>query len=179
MLQFAHDIATCCCSHRPSIIPLHPPFLSQPHITMHIAIYIFTLSTTARTHTLPSPPPTHMQLTILPTRSFFFALPQLVFVPPDFSKYTAASAVTRRVFAQYDPSFSAASLDEAALDVTAHCAVTGQSGEQVHRGGTRRWQAAREPPPLCAHGRLHSQMAAAREEQPPGSHCSCCCRMRR
>jgi nucleotidyltransferase/DNA polymerase involved in DNA repair len=38
--------------------------------------------------------------------------PQLVFVPPDFEKYTAASEATRRVFRRYDPDCRAGSLDE-------------------------------------------------------------------
>ena len=38
--------------------------------------------------------------------------PQLVFVPPNFEKYKAASDETRRVFRDYDPDFRAGSLDE-------------------------------------------------------------------
>ena len=48
--------------------------------------------------------------------------PQLIFVAPNFDKYTAAAAQTREVFARYDPLFMAGSLDEAFLDVTEFCA---------------------------------------------------------
>lgn len=47
--------------------------------------------------------------------------PQLVFVKPNFDKYTAAAAECRRVFADYDSDLSAMSLDEAFLDVTEYC----------------------------------------------------------
>jgi DNA polymerase kappa len=54
-----------------------------------------------------------------------------VFVKPDFTKYTAASAEAFGVFRSYDPRVAGASLDEAYLDVTQHCAAHGVSGEQV------------------------------------------------
>ncbi|KIY92783.1 DNA polymerase kappa subunit [Monoraphidium neglectum] len=57
--------------------------------------------------------------------------PQLVFVKPNFEKYTAASEETRRVFRVYDPDFRAGSLDEAYLDVTDYCSRHGVTGEQV------------------------------------------------
>lgn len=44
--------------------------------------------------------------------------PALVFVPPNFDKYTKVSQQIRAVFAQYDPNFSAFSLDEACLDIS-------------------------------------------------------------
>ena len=47
--------------------------------------------------------------------------PQLIFVSPDFSKYTAASEEVRQILQQYDPSFSSMSLDEAYLDITDYC----------------------------------------------------------
>ena len=47
--------------------------------------------------------------------------PELVFVKPNFQKYTRAAAATRAIFAQYDPDFEAGSLDEAYLDVTDYC----------------------------------------------------------
>lgn len=47
--------------------------------------------------------------------------PELVFVKPNFQKYTRAAAATRAIFAQYDPDFEAGSLDEAHLDVTDYC----------------------------------------------------------
>jgi hypothetical protein len=58
---------------------------------------------------------------------------QLVFVKPDFSKYTAASAEAFAVFRGYDAAVEGASLDEAYLDVTQHCSATGLTGEQVRQ----------------------------------------------
>lgn len=46
--------------------------------------------------------------------------PQLVIVPPNFSKYTAVSRQIREVFAEYDPGFCPISLDEAYLSFTDH-----------------------------------------------------------
>ena len=54
--------------------------------------------------------------------------PQLVLVPPNFERYEEAARQMREVFAHFDPRFSAGSLDEASLDITDHCARTGQSG---------------------------------------------------
>ena len=48
--------------------------------------------------------------------------PHLKIVPPDFVKYRAAADLVRGVFAKYDPDFSAASLDEAYLDLTDYMA---------------------------------------------------------
>jgi DNA polymerase kappa len=56
---------------------------------------------------------------------------QLVFVKPDFSKYTAASAQAFAVFRAYDAAVEGASLDEAYLDVTQYCSAHGMTGEQV------------------------------------------------
>lgn len=39
-------------------------------------------------------------------------------VPTNFPKYTEVSRQVQKVFADYDPEFSAASLDEAYLDIT-------------------------------------------------------------
>lgn len=61
---------------------------------------------------------------------------QLVFVKPDFSKYTAASVEAFAVFRTYDARVAGASLDEAYLDVTQHCAAHGMSGEQVRACGS-------------------------------------------
>lgn len=47
--------------------------------------------------------------------------PELVFVKPDFQKYTKASQATRAIFRDFDPDFEAGSLDEAYLDITAYC----------------------------------------------------------
>jgi len=77
------------------------------------------------------------------------AAAQLVFVKPDFAKYTAASGRTREVFALYDPGFEAGSLDEAYLDVTDYCkthAVTGQQVKERHSTADvdkRRWRCGR------------------------------------
>ncbi|GMN37897.1 hypothetical protein TIFTF001_007189 [Ficus carica] len=57
--------------------------------------------------------------------------PELIFVRPDFKKYTHYSDLTRKVFRRYDPNFMAASLDEAYLDVTEVCTEKGTSGEEV------------------------------------------------
>ncbi|KAL5561378.1 hypothetical protein UlMin_031125 [Ulmus minor] len=57
--------------------------------------------------------------------------PELIFVPPDFKKYTYYSDLTRKVFQRYDPNFMAASLDEAYLDVTEVCTEKGVTGEEI------------------------------------------------
>jgi hypothetical protein len=44
--------------------------------------------------------------------------PGLIIIPTDFEKYTKIAAVTRKIFAEYDPNFVAMSLDEAYLDIT-------------------------------------------------------------
>jgi hypothetical protein len=56
---------------------------------------------------------------------------QLVFVKPDFKKYTAASAQAFAVLRSYDERVQGASLDEAYLDATQYCATHGVTGEQV------------------------------------------------
>ncbi len=45
--------------------------------------------------------------------------PDAVFVPPDFARYKAASAIVREVFARHTPLIEPLSLDEAYLDVSA------------------------------------------------------------
>jgi len=45
---------------------------------------------------------------------------ELIIIPPNFDKYTAMSERVRAVFAEYDPNYSTASLDEAYLDITDH-----------------------------------------------------------
>ncbi|CAI0425168.1 unnamed protein product [Linum tenue] len=57
--------------------------------------------------------------------------PELIFVPPDFKKYTHYSELTRKVYQKYDPHFVAASLDEAYLDITEICKERGVSGAEV------------------------------------------------
>lgn len=54
--------------------------------------------------------------------------PELVFVKPDFQKYTKASQATRAIFRDFDPDFEAGSLDEAYLDLTAYCEQHGMTG---------------------------------------------------
>ncbi|DBA00743.1 TPA: hypothetical protein N0F65_001214 [Lagenidium giganteum] len=49
--------------------------------------------------------------------------PDLVFVRPNFTKYQEVAAQFRQVFAEYDPDFSAFSLDEAVLDITEYMAA--------------------------------------------------------
>ena len=63
-----------------------------------------------------------------------FGMPraELVFVRPDFEKYTAVSKVARAIFAEYDPHLACYSLDEAYLDLTLYLrarAVVGSHGE--------------------------------------------------
>ncbi|CAN0906698.1 DNA polymerase kappa, partial [Linum grandiflorum] len=64
--------------------------------------------------------------------------PELIFVPPDFKKYTHYSELSRKVFQKYDPHFVAASLDEAYLDITEICKERGITGadvaEELRRG---------------------------------------------
>ncbi|KAI8554612.1 hypothetical protein RHMOL_Rhmol05G0111300 [Rhododendron molle] len=61
--------------------------------------------------------------------------PELIFVPVDFKKYTYYSELTRKVFQKYDPNFTAASLDEAYLDITTVCLErhmsSGEIGEEL------------------------------------------------
>ncbi|KAL6893500.1 hypothetical protein ACP4OV_007598 [Aristida adscensionis] len=57
--------------------------------------------------------------------------PGLVFVPPNFERYTHYSELTRNVYRRYDPNFIATSLDEAYLDITKVCMERGITGEQV------------------------------------------------
>ncbi|KAL4555868.1 hypothetical protein LXL04_038500 [Taraxacum kok-saghyz] len=57
--------------------------------------------------------------------------PDLIFVPTDFKKYTYYSDLTRKVYHEYDPNFTAASLDEAYLDITKVCKERDLTGEKV------------------------------------------------
>ncbi|GIL53058.1 hypothetical protein Vafri_8749 [Volvox africanus] len=57
--------------------------------------------------------------------------PQLVFVPLDFGRYTAAAERVRSVFRQLDPDFESGGLDEAYLDVTDYCQRVGCSGAEA------------------------------------------------
>lgn len=66
--------------------------------------------------------------------------PDLVLLSPNFAKYTAKAAEIRQVIAEYDPRFESASIDEAYLNITAHCQdhdmspddVVNQMRRQVH-----------------------------------------------
>ncbi|KAJ8763532.1 hypothetical protein K2173_002415 [Erythroxylum novogranatense] len=57
--------------------------------------------------------------------------PELIFVPPDFKKYTFYSDLTRKVFQKYDPNFMATSLDEAYLDITDVCKERDMTGGEI------------------------------------------------
>ncbi|VAI02591.1 unnamed protein product [Triticum turgidum subsp. durum] len=57
--------------------------------------------------------------------------PDLVFVRPNFERYTHYSGLARKVFQRYDPNFFATSLDEAYLDITKVCIERGITGEEV------------------------------------------------
>jgi DNA polymerase kappa len=56
--------------------------------------------------------------------------PQVVFVSHNFQRYEAVAALTRQVFAKYDPDFESWSMDEASLDLTdyltAHPEITAE-----------------------------------------------------
>ncbi|GLA32657.1 DNA/RNA polymerase [Aspergillus phoenicis ATCC 13157] len=47
--------------------------------------------------------------------------PQLICLPQNYEKYTAKAKEIRAIFAQYDPTFESASIDEAYLNLTAYC----------------------------------------------------------
>ena len=70
-----------------------------------------------------------IQITLFSKYIFFSFLqakklcPELVIVPTNFPKYTAVSKQVQSIFADYDPEFSAASLDEAYLDITDYLAA--------------------------------------------------------
>ncbi|CAI4214504.1 unnamed protein product [Parascedosporium putredinis] len=49
--------------------------------------------------------------------------PQLILIPNNHEKYRAKAAEVRDIFADYDPRFESASIDEAYLNVTAYCAA--------------------------------------------------------
>ncbi|KAM0884018.1 hypothetical protein ACQ4PT_031255 [Festuca glaucescens] len=57
--------------------------------------------------------------------------PDLVFVSPNFERYTHYSELARKVFQRFDPNFFATSLDEAYLDITEVCIERGITGEEV------------------------------------------------
>lgn len=53
--------------------------------------------------------------------------PHLIFVKPDFTKYTAASNKVMNIIARYDPGYAAASLDEAYMNMTPFIKKTGMT----------------------------------------------------
>ena len=57
--------------------------------------------------------------------------PALLFVKPNFQKYTAAAEAARSVFARFDPHYSSHGLDEACLNVTELCRSRSLSPDQV------------------------------------------------
>lgn len=57
--------------------------------------------------------------------------PQLVIVPTNFAKYREVSGEVQKVFADYDPEFSAASLDEAYLDITDYLDAQREQGNEM------------------------------------------------
>jgi DNA polymerase-4 len=59
--------------------------------------------------------------------------PQLVVVPPDFARYSAASEQVFEVFHSFTPEVEGLSLDEAFLDVTRSQALLGTPVEQARR----------------------------------------------
>ncbi|TLS28640.1 hypothetical protein PpBr36_01882 [Pyricularia pennisetigena] len=60
--------------------------------------------------------------------------PDLVFIKPNFEKYTAKAQEVRKVLAKYDPRFESASIDEAYLNITQYCAENGlEPGEVVEQ----------------------------------------------
>ena len=56
---------------------------------------------------------------------------ELIFIAPNFAKYTQVATETREVFRQYDPDFRAMTLDEAYLDLTDYLAANGVSAEEA------------------------------------------------
>ncbi|CAL4166367.1 unnamed protein product, partial [Meganyctiphanes norvegica] len=56
--------------------------------------------------------------------------PELIIVPPNFTKYKEVSKKVQEVFAEYDPNFSPMSLDEAYLDITKYIINKGEQYEK-------------------------------------------------
>ena len=71
--------------------------------------------------------------------------PQLHFISPDYRQYKAIAAVFRAIFAQYDPIFESASLDEAYLDITALLAA-----KQAQQPAEQSWDKDREAEEVAA-----------------------------
>jgi DNA polymerase kappa len=71
--------------------------------------------------------------------------PHLVFVKPNFEKYTKIAAIAREVFAEVDPEFESRGLDEASLDATAFCQRMCQPASQVRLTASRGFFGPRVP----------------------------------
>ncbi|GJM95915.1 hypothetical protein PR202_ga12708 [Eleusine coracana subsp. coracana] len=84
--------------------------------------------------------------------------PGLVFVPPNFERYTHYSELTREVFRRYDPNFIATSLDEAYLNITNTCIERGITGEEV--AGELRAAIHQETGLTCSAGVAPNRMIA-------------------
>ncbi|TWU75508.1 hypothetical protein ED733_005608 [Metarhizium rileyi] len=63
--------------------------------------------------------------------------PSLIFIKPNFQKYTAKAQEVREILADYDPRFESASIDEAYLNLTQYCqdknATPAEAVEQMRR----------------------------------------------
>lgn len=59
--------------------------------------------------------------------------PELVLLPQNYEKYTAKAKEIREIMAQYDPLFESASIDEAYLNITAHCSENELDPEEAVR----------------------------------------------
>ncbi|KAA8645388.1 uncharacterized protein ATNIH1004_006807 [Aspergillus tanneri] len=57
--------------------------------------------------------------------------PQLVILSPNYEKYIAKAKEVRAIFAQYDPLFESASIDEAYLNITTYCSENQLGPEEV------------------------------------------------
>ncbi|KAL4892845.1 hypothetical protein BDV59DRAFT_193404 [Aspergillus ambiguus] len=57
--------------------------------------------------------------------------PQLILLPQNYEKYSAKAQEIRAIFAQYDPLFESASIDEAYLNITAYCEENSLGPEEV------------------------------------------------
>lgn len=56
---------------------------------------------------------------------------ELIFVAPNFAKYTKVAMQTREIFREYDPNLQAYTLDEAYLDLTDFLGSSGRDAEEV------------------------------------------------
>ena len=73
-----------------------------------------------------------LDMTLWSPRPGFIArrlCPELVFVKPDFRKYSKAGQAVRAIFREFDADMESGSLDEAYLDITDYCQQHGMTGE--------------------------------------------------